>query len=140
MKERGSGKILYTSSIASKMPSPFEAVYGASKAFLTSFAESIRNELKDTGVTVTVLMPGATNTNFFHRAHMDNTKAGAEMKYDNDPEEVARQGFEALMEGKESVFAESFMTKLQGYALKILPEKAKAQFHRKWSEPGTAQQ
>lgn len=140
MKEVGAGRILYVSSIASKMPSPYEAVYGASKAFLTSFAESIRNELKDSGVTVTVLMPGATNTNFFHRAHMDNTKAGAEMKYDNDPEEVARQGFEALMEGKESVFAESFMTKLQGYALKILPEKAKAQFHRKWSEPGSAEQ
>lgn len=138
MKERGKGKILFTSSIASQMPSPFEAVYGASKAFLTSFAESIRNEMKDSGVTVTILMPGATNTNFFRRAHMEDTKAGAEMKFSNDPAEVARQGFEALMEGKESIFSESLMTKLQGYALKILPEKAKAQFHRKWSEPGTA--
>lgn len=138
MKERGRGRILFTSSIASQMPSPFEAVYGASKAFLTSFAESIRNEMKDYGVTVTVLMPGATNTNFFHRAGMDDTKAGAEMKYENDPAEVAKQGYEALMSGKHSVFSESILTKIQGYALKILPEKAKAQFHRKWSEPGPA--
>lgn len=133
MKERGRGRILFTSSIASQMPSPFEAVYGASKAFLTSFAESIRNEAKDFGVTVTVLMPGATNTNFFHRAGMNDTKAGAEMKYDNDPAEVARQGFEALMSGKHSVFSESLVTKIQSYALKILPQKAVAQFHRKWS-------
>lgn len=138
MKERGHGRILFTSSIASQMPSPFEAVYGASKAFLTSFAESIRNEMKGFGVSVTVLMPGATNTNFFHRAGMDDTKAGAEMKYDNDPAAVAKQGFDALMSGKRSVFSESMLTKLQGYALKILPEKAKAQFHRKFSEPGSA--
>lgn len=135
MKTRQSGKILFTSSISSQMPSPFEAVYGASKAFITSFAESLRNELKDAGITVTILMPGATNTNFFHRAHMDDTKAGSEMKYENDPSEVARQGFEAMMAGKESVFAESLLTKLQGKALKYLPEKFKASFHRKWSEP-----
>lgn len=140
MKLRQSGKILFTSSISSQMPSPFEAVYGATKAFITSFAQSIRNEAKDFGVSVTILMPGATDTNFFHRAHMDDTKAGAEMKYDNDPSEVARQGFEALMAGKESVFAESFLTKLQGRALKFLPEKFKASFHRKWSEPGSAEQ
>jgi uncharacterized protein len=140
MKMRGHGRILFTSSIASQMPSPFEAVYGASKAFITSFAESIRNEVKGTGVTVTVLMPGATNTNFFHRAHMDDTKAGAEMKYDNDPAEVARQGLEAMIDGKESVFSESLLTKIQGRALKFLPERFKASFHRKWSEPGSAEQ
>lgn len=136
MTVRGKGKILLTSSIASQMPSPFEAVYGASKAFLTSFGESIRNEVKDSGVSITILMPGTTNTHFFHRAHMDDTKAGAEMKYINDPAEVARQGFEALMEGRERLFSEGLLTKLQGFALKILPEKAKAQLHRKWSEPG----
>jgi short-subunit dehydrogenase len=140
MKMRRHGRILFTSSISSQMPSPFEAVYGASKAFITSFAESIRNEAKDSGVTVTILMPGATNTNFFHRAHMDDTKAGAEMKYENDPAEVARQGFDAMMDGKESVFAESLLTKIQGRALKFLPEKFKASFHRKWSEPGSAEQ
>lgn len=138
MKARGRGKILFTSSIASEMPTPFQAVYGASKAFLTSFAESIRNEVKDSGITISILMPGATNTNFFHRADMEDTRLGSTLKYQNDPEEVARQGFEALMEGKENVFAESFLTKLGGYAMKILPDKARAQLHRKWSEPGSA--
>ncbi len=137
MKNQGKGKILFTSSIASVMPSPFEAVYGASKAFLTSFAESIRNEMKDYGVTITILMPGPTNTNFYQRAGMEDTKA-SEKKEQNDPAEVARQGFEALMAGKEKVFSESLLTKLQGVALKLLPEKAKAEFHRRMSEPGSA--
>lgn len=138
MKEQRGGKILFTSSIASELPSPFEAVYGASKAFITSFAESIRNEMKDEDLTLTILMPGPTNTRFFQRAGMEDTKAGAEAKYDNDPAEVARQGFEALMSGKKKVYSESFLTKLQGAALRFLPEKAKAEFHRKLSEPGSA--
>lgn len=137
MKERGHGKILFNSSIASQMPSPFEAVYGASKAFVSSFAESLRNEIKDTDISITVLMPGATNTNFFHRARMDNTLAGAKMKKGNDPAKVAEQGFEALMSGKERVIAESLFTKIQGLALKVLPTKAKAQLHRKMSGPRT---
>lgn len=138
MYEQGFGKILFTASISSIMPSPFEAVYGASKAFTYSFAESIRNEAKDHGVSVTILMPGPTNTNFFHRAHMDDTKAGAKDKFTNDPAEVARQGFEALMAGKEKVVSESIVTKLQGWASQILPERIKAEFHRKMSEPGSA--
>lgn len=137
MKERGKGRVLFTSSIASQMPSPFEAVYGASKAFVSSFAESLRNELKDSGISITILMPGATNTNFFHRAHMDDTKVGSKTKYSNDPARVAEQGYEAVVSGKERVFSESFMTKLQGIALKVLPVKTKAQFHRKLSEPGS---
>ncbi len=76
MVRRGSGRILFTSSIASFLPSPFEAVYGASKAFIQSFSESLREELKDAGVTVTALLPGPTETNFFHRAGMDDTKVG----------------------------------------------------------------
>ena len=95
MVDRDQGRILFTSSIAAIMPGPFEAVYAASKAFIHSFAEGLRNELKDTGVTVTSLMPGPTDTNFFHRAGMDDTKAGAKKK--DDPAEVAKQGFEALM-------------------------------------------
>lgn len=137
MKKQERGKILFTSSIASVMPSPFEAVYGASKAFLTSFAESIRNEMRDYGVTITILMPGPTNTKFFQRAGMEDTRA-SEKKEQNDPAEVAKQGFEALMAGKEKVFSESLLTKLQGVALKLLPEKAKAEFHRRMSEPGSA--
>lgn len=136
MVDRGSGKILFTSSIASLMPGPFEAVYAASKAFLRSFSEALRNELKDTGVTVTALMPGPTDTNFFHRADMDDTKVGAGKK--DDPAEVAKQGFEALMAGKDSVLAESLMTKIQGTISSILPDMVTAEQHRKLSEPGSA--
>lgn len=138
MYKKGGGKILFTSSIAAVLPAPFEAVYGASKAFLSSFAEAIRNEAKDHGVSVTILMPGATDTNFFHRAGMDNTKVGSEDKFENDPAEVARQGFEALMAGREKVVAASLKTKLQGLASKFLPDRLKAEFHRKLSEPGSA--
>ena len=107
-----------------------------SKAFLLSFAEAIRNELKNTGVTVTVIMPGPTETNFFHRAGMDDTRVGASAK--DDPAEVARQGFEALMAGKADIVTGSLSTKLQGAVNEILPETAKAQLHRRLSEPGSA--
>ena len=136
MVARGQGRVLFTSSIAATMPAPFEAVYGASKAFLHSFAEALRNELKDTGVTVTALMPGPTDTNFFHRAGMDDTKAGAGKK--DDPAEVARQGFEALMAGKDHVVAGSLKSKLSGAANEVLPETAKAEAHRRLAEPGSA--
>src|SRR3954453_7691495 len=93
MIERGRGRILFTSSIAALMPGPFEAVYAASKAFVQSFSEALRNELKDTGVTVTAFLPGPTDTNFFHRADMDDTKAGTGKK--DDPAETPKRGFEA---------------------------------------------
>src|SRR3954468_18498035 len=99
MVSRGEGRILYTSSIAAEMPAPFEAVYGASKAFDLSFAEALRNEMKDTGVTVTALQPGPTDTNFFHRAGLDATKAGQDKK--DDPAQVAQQGYDAMMAGKD---------------------------------------
>lgn len=136
MVARGSGRILFTSSIAALMPGPFEAVYAASKSFVQSFAEGLRNELKDTGVTVTSLMPGPTETNFFHRADMDDTKAGAEKK--DDSAEVAKQGFDALMEGKDHVVAGSLKTKLQAAMTNVLPSTANAEQHRKLSEPGSA--
>lgn len=136
MVARGEGRILFTSSIAALMPGPFEAVYAASKAFIHSFAEGIRNELKETGVTVTSLMPGPTDTNFFHRAGMDDTKAGAKRK--DDPAEVARQGFEALMAGQDAVIAGSPMTKLQGNVSKVLPDPLNAEQHRQLTEPGSA--
>lgn len=136
MVEHSKGRILFTSSIAALMPGPFEAVYAASKAFIHSFAEGLRNELKDTGVTVTSLMPGPTDTNFFHRAEMDDTKAGAGKK--DDPAEVAKQGFEALMAGKDSVIAGSPMTKLQGNVSKVLPDTLNAEQHRQLTEPGSA--
>ena len=136
MVDRGNGKILFTSSIAALMPGPFEAVYAASKAFVHSFAEGLRNELKDTGVTVTALMPGPTDTNFFHRAGMDDTNAGASKK--DDPAEVAKQGFEALMAGKDDLVAGSLKTKIQGNVSKVLPDTVNAEQHRKLTEPGSA--
>ena len=136
MVERGKGRILFTSSIAALMPGPFEAVYAASKAFLQSFSEGLRNELKDTGVTVTALMPGPTDTNFFHRADMDDTKAGANEK--DDPALVAKQGFEALMAGKDAQIAGSLKTKIQGTVSKVLPDTVNAEQHRKLTEPGSA--
>ena len=135
MVDRDQGRILFTSSIAALMPGPFEAVYAASKAFLHSFSEALRNELKDTGVTVTSLMPGPTDTNFFHRAGMDETKAGADKK--DDPAMVAKQGFEALMAGKDSIVAGSLKTKLQGTVSKVLPDTANAEQHRQLTEPGS---
>lgn len=136
MVARGSGRILFTSSIAALMPGPFEAVYAASKSFLQSFSEALRNELKDTGVTVTALQPGPTETNFFHRADMDDTKAGASKK--DDPAEVAQQGFEALMAGKDHIIAGSLKTKAQGAMTNVLPATANAAQHRKQAEPGSA--
>lgn len=136
MAERGEGRILITSSIAAEMPAPFEAVYGASKAFLLSFAEALRNELKDTRITVTALQPGPTDTNFFNRANMLDTKVGADKK--DDPADVARDGFDALMAGKDHVVAGSFKNKVQSTMAQVTPDKVTAEMHRKLSEPGSA--
>lgn len=137
MVDRGSGRVLFTSSIASTMPGAFNAVYNASKAFVQSFSQAIRNELKDTGVTVTALMPGATETNFFNRAGMEDTKVGSAEK--DDAAEVARQGFEALMAGKDHVVAGSFSNKVQATMAHVLPDTVVAAMHRKQAEPGTAE-
>jgi uncharacterized protein len=136
MVARDEGRILFTSSIASTMPGSFQAVYNASKSFVQSFALALRNELKDTGVTVTSLMPGPTETEFFERADMLDTKVGAGDK--DDPADVAREGFEALMAGKERVVSASRTTKLQGRASRVLPDSVKAQMHRRMAEPGSA--
>ena len=136
MSERGEGKILFTSSIAADMPAPFEAVYGASKAFLLSFSEALRNELKDKNITVTALQPGPTDTNFFDRAGMQDTKVGADKK--DDPADVARDGFEALMAGKDKVVAGSFKNVVQSKMAHVTPDTMTAEMHRKLSEPGSA--
>lgn len=135
MAARDEGKVLVTSSIASTMPGSFQAVYNASKSFLQSFTEALQNELKDTGITIASLMPGPTETNFFHRAHMDDTKVGQMDK--DDPAEVAKQGFEALMKGKERITASSMKTKAQEVVNKVLPDKVKAEVHRWMAEPGS---
>jgi uncharacterized protein len=137
MAARREGRVLITSSIASTMPGTFQAVYNASKSFEQSFAEALQEELKDSGVTITSLMPGPTETNFFHRADMDDTKVGASSK--DSAEQVARQGFEALMKGEKKVVASGLGTKLQGLAAKVLPDSVKGALHRKMAEPGSAE-
>jgi uncharacterized protein len=136
MVERGAGRVLITSSVASTMPGPFQAVYNASKSFDQSFALALRNELKDTGVTVTSLMPGPTETEFFARADMLDTKLGAADK--DDPADVARDGYEAMMAGKDRVVSHSLSTRAQGHGSRFLPDFAKAEMHRRQAEPGTA--
>jgi short-subunit dehydrogenase len=136
MVERREGRVLVTSSVASTMPGPFQAVYNASKSFVQSFALALRNELKDTGVTVTSLMPGPTETEFFARADMLDTKVGTGDK--DDAADVARDGYEAMMAGKERVVSHSLSTKAQGRGSRFLPDSAKAEMHRRQAEPGTA--
>jgi short-subunit dehydrogenase len=136
MAARDDGAVLITSSIAATTPGPFQAVYNASKSFLQSFALALANELKDTAVSVTALMPGPTDTEFFRRADMEDTKMGRGGK--DDPAMVARQGFDALMSGKAKIVAGSAKTKTQAHATSVLPDSAKAQAHRKMAEPGSA--
>jgi short-subunit dehydrogenase len=138
MIERGGGRVLFTSSVAATAPGPYYATYAASKAFLYSFAEAIRHELRESGVTVTVLMPGPTDTAFFERAGMEDTKLGA-MENKDDPAEVARQGFQALMAGRDHVVAGSLKSKVQVTAAKVMPEKAKAKLQAGMAEPGSAE-
>lgn len=135
MKARGEGRVLITASIVSTAPAPFLAVYGATKAFDLSFAEALRHELKDTGVTVTALQPGATDTNFFERADMTDTKVAQGKK--DDPADVAKEGFEAMMAGKESVIASSLKSKAFGLAHEVLPEQMKAKAQAAQTKPGS---
>jgi short-subunit dehydrogenase len=137
MVGRGSGKLLITASIASEMIAPREAVYSASKAFDLSFAKSLREELEGTGVSVTALQPGPVDTDFFHRAGMDKTQVGQEGKKDNEPYEVAKQGFDALMKGEKHVYAADFKTKLEGAVANFVPDSVKAAMHEKMAEPVT---
>jgi short-subunit dehydrogenase len=135
MVTRNEGRMLITSSIASTMPGSFHSVYNATKSFLQSFAEAVQNELKDTGVVITSLMPGPTDTNFFHRAEMDDTRVGQGSK--DDPAQVAKQGFDALMDGDLTVVAGSIKTKTMEAAGKVLPDALKAEQHRTMAEPGS---
>jgi short-subunit dehydrogenase len=135
MKEIGAGKILFTASIAGEMVAPREAVYAATKAFVLSFAHSLRYELKDTGVTVTALQPGPTNTDFFHRAGMDETEVGTKGKHESEPSDVAKQGIEALFADKDHVYAASAKTKLEGMLANVVPGDVKGSMHEKMARP-----
>jgi uncharacterized protein len=137
MVARNEGRLLITSSIASAMPGAFHSIYNASKSFLQSFAEAVQNELKDTDVVITSLMPGPTDTNFFHRADMDDTRVAQGSK--DDPAKVAQQGFEALMEADRKVVAGSLKTKTMEAASKVTPDALKAEQHRHMAEPGSGE-
>jgi short-subunit dehydrogenase len=136
MLRAGVGKILIVGSIAGFMPGAFQAVYNGSKAFIDSFALALRNELKDTGVTVTCLMPGVTDTDFFDRAGLMDTKLGTQ-EDKADPAGVARVGFTAMMDGEGDVIA-GMKNKLQAAAAHLTPAGVLAEQHRKIAEPGTA--
>lgn len=138
MVERGAGKVLFTSSIASTFPGPYHAVYNASKSFVQSFAEAIREEVKDAGVTVTSLMPGPTETEFFERANLENTKLG-ETSMKDDAATVAKQGFEGLMAGKQQVVAGNLMNKVQARAGRLVPDALKAKGHEQLAKPGSGE-
>ena len=135
MVAQGSGRILITSSIAAEMVAPKEAVYAASKAFDLSFAKSLRYELKDTGVTVTALQPGPTDTDFFNRADLGDTKAGTEGKKESEPYDVAKQGFKALMDGEDHVYSASWKTKLEGAVMGLVPDALVGKMHESMTEP-----
>jgi short-subunit dehydrogenase len=135
MLPRRQGRILITASIAGEMVAPREAVYAASKAFDLSFGKSLREELEGTGVTLTVLQPGPTDTDFFHRAGMDNTKTGQEGKKESAPYAVAKQGYDALMKGEKHVYAASLKTKVEGAVANFVPDKVKASMHEKMAKP-----
>jgi short-subunit dehydrogenase len=137
MVAQGRGNILFTGSIAGFMPGSFQAVYNGSKAFIDSFAEALRNELKDTGVIVTNLMPGATDTEFFERADLMDTKVGTS-ENKADPADVAKDGWEAMKAGKGHVVS-GWGNKLTAAMAHVTPAAMLAEQHRKMAEPGTAE-
>jgi len=137
MRARGQGRILIVGSIAGFMPGAYSAVYNGTKAFLNSFSFALRNELKDTNVTVTCLMPGATETEFFERADMMDTKVGQAEK--DDPADVAKTGFDAMMRGDGDIVS-GWKNKLQSAIANVTPAGVLAERHRKTAEPGSAEQ
>lgn len=136
MRTAGDGKILITGSIAGFMPGTYQAVYNGTKAFLDSFSYALREELKDTRVTVTCLMPGPTDTEFFRRADMMDTKVGTEEKA--DPATVAKDGFEAMMAGEAGVVS-GWQNKLMVAASHAMPAEALAKQHAGMAAPGTGE-
>jgi len=134
MRSHNKGRILITGSIAGFMPGTFQAVYNGTKAFIDSFSFALRNELKDTAITVTCLMPGATETDFFERADMLDTAVGQGKK--DDPADVAKVGFEAMMRGDGDVVS-GWKNKLQAAIANVTPASVLAEQHRKMAEPGS---
>jgi short-subunit dehydrogenase len=137
MVAQGHGNILFTGSIAGFMPGTFQAVYNGSKAFIDSFAEALRNELKDSGVVITTLMPGATETEFFERADMMDTKVGTEEKA--DAADVAKDGWDAMKAGKGHVVS-GWGNKMRVAMAHVTPAGMLAEQHRSMAEPGSGEE
>ena len=133
MVARQKGKILNVSSIAAKLPGPLQAVYHATKAFVQSFTMAVREEVKKNGVIVTALLPGVTNTDFFHKAHMEESTMVQENEM-SDPAEVAKAGFEALMSGDDMVTV-GFKNKVQKVVSNVTPDEKRARQMHKMQEP-----
>src|ERR1700704_818835 len=136
MRARSTGKILFTGSIAGFMPGTYQAVYNATKAFIDSFSFALRAELKDSGVSVTCLMPGATDTDFFERADMLDTKVGQSKK--DDPADVAKVGYDAMLAGEGDVVS-GWQNKLRSAMATITPSGVLAEMHRGMAEPGSGE-
>ncbi len=135
MRRRGEGRILITGSIAGFLPGSYQAVYNGTKSFLNSFSFALRAELEGSGVSVTCLMPGATETEFFARADMLDTEVGTAKK--DDPQDVARIGFDAMMRGRGDIVS-GWHNKLQSALANVLPSGVLAEQHKKQAAPGTA--
>ncbi len=134
--KQGFGKILYTSSLAATMPGPYFAVYAASKSFVQSFSEAIRNEVKDKGITVTALLPGPTDTKFFERADMLDTKANEGKK--DDPADVAKDGVDALLKGDDQVVAGSIRNLVKATIAKFISKPTAAALQGREAKPKNA--
>lgn len=137
MVARNAGKVLVTGSIAGFIPGSFQAVYNGSKAFVDNFTDALRNEIKDSdGVTLTTLMPGPVETEFFHRGEMDDTEVGASDSK-SDPADVAKDGYDAVMAGKASIVS-GWKNKIQQAVANVTPAGFLAERHRDMAEPGSA--
>lgn len=138
MRDAGEGKVLITGSIAGWIPGSFQAVYNGSKAFVDNFAAAIRNELKEVkGITITTLLPGPVETEFFERAGMMDTKVG-QSESKSDPADVAQDGWTALMKGTDNIVS-GLSNKLQVAGAGVLPQSVTAEQHRKIAEPGSGE-
>ncbi len=138
MRDAGEGKVLITGSIAGWIPGSFQAVYNGSKAFVDNFAAAIRNELKEVkGITITTLLPGPVETEFFERAGMMDTKVG-QSESKSDPADVAKDGWTALMKGTDNIVS-GISNKLQVAGAGVLPQSVTAEQHRKIAEPGSGE-
>ena len=139
MVARNEGKVLVTGSIAGYIPGAFQAVYNGTKSFVDSFVAAIQNEIKDAdGVTLTNLMPGPVETEFFKRGDMMDTSVGTDPKK-SDPADVAKDGWDALMSGKHAIVS-GLKNKVQVAVANVTPNEVLAERHRQMAEPGTAKE